>query len=117
MMRFAGSKLPGSGGGVTTGHTGVGLPSSARAPADVAPSATVVGFGRFVLDFFGAADGFDCAVGVAGLGATFDVSCAPDVAAVESREMSSAKMRREVVRVVNTKNRTEEWRAGMFSKI
>ena len=78
------------------------MPSSARAPAEVAPSATVVGFGRFVLDFFGASEGFVCDVLVVGFEVTFDVSCAPDVAAAESREMSSAKVRREYVRVVNT---------------
>lgn len=114
--------LPGSGAGATTGQTGVGLPSSARAPADVAPSGTVVGLGRFVVglgrfvegDCFGPVvdDFFGLAVlaelDVTGLGATLDVSCdALDDADNENREISSAKVWRGFELLVNT---SRDWR-------
>lgn len=86
MMRFAGRMLPGNGAGPATGHTGVGLPSSARAPADVAPSATVRGFGRVcdvaafvVADLAAPVFGF----AAAGFGATLPVSCAPRFGALD----------------------------------
>ncbi len=106
-MRLKGRMLPGSGAGATTGHTGVGFPSSARAPADVAPSATVVGLGRLadgVAAFFGVAAGFPFVEEVVVLGATLDVSCANvlDDADTVISETRSAKARRELKIVVNT---------------
>lgn len=99
--------LPGSGAGATTGQTGVGLPSSARAPADVAPSATVVGLGRFadvVAGFLTGVDGFACA-------AALVASCA---IVADGREavitgMSSAKVQRRVERVVSTEVDSGRW--------
>jgi len=97
--------LPGSGAGATTGHTGVGLPSRARAPADVAPSATVVGLDFLTgADFFGLGDVLPGKVVVAGLGATLDVSCAaPDDDADKFiAEINSATVRRRFLLGVNT---------------
>ena len=87
------------------------MPSSARAPADVAPSATVVGFGRMVAgDFAGpVADDFlvldDALIGVAGaagLGGTLDVSCAAEVADSERTDIASASVQRDCLRGMNT---------------
>lgn len=75
--------LPASGAGPGTGQTGVGLPTSARAPADVAPSATVFGLGRFV-DVAAAPDCLGgvlgCVAEVAGLAALLELSWAKDAA-------------------------------------
>lgn len=98
--------LPGSGAGPTTGHTGVGFPSSARAPADVAPSATVFGFGR-VCDAdaaFALGGALDFALLAAGLATTLPLSCATMVTDAESdvTTNNNAEMRREFERDVNT---------------
>lgn len=91
------------------------MPTSARAPADVAPSATVVGLGRLVDavgdffkrradDVFGVDDVGACDAEVAGLGATFDVSCAAlkDDADKVIAASNSVTARRRILVVVNT---------------